>query len=174
MFACFFLEIVNYVVVNKTIENDPTWSKHIKEQCGDEDLKEAFQQRSMVDNGQIGFCFGCYFGLILAAKMWPNIHRGVLKNETLWKPVVRIMISALMMLPFGLVFLLLKPEHIENVYMLMIIKVLIPTFAMGFILFGISDRVNMKLNLLQVTEPTNCIEIPDPEISAINGNGEEV
>ena len=152
MFAGFFLEIINYVAVKKAIDNDPIWRTNISEKCGSDALKGAFETRSMIDNGDVAACFGCYFGLVFAAYKWPMMHRSVLKNETFWKPAARLLITLLMWIPSAFLFFYLKPSHIKNIYLLMLLKTLLPTFAMGFILFGVSDRVNLKLGLLELSE----------------------
>ena len=70
MFAGFFLEIINYVAVKKAIDNDPIWRINISEKCGSDAMKGAFETRSMIDNGDVAACFGCYFGLVFAAYKW--------------------------------------------------------------------------------------------------------
>ena len=75
MFAVIFLEIMNYITVQEAIENEPSWRRNITEKCGSDALRGAFETRSMIDNGDVGICFGCYFGLIFAAYKWPVLHR---------------------------------------------------------------------------------------------------
>ena len=84
--------------------------------------------------------------------MWPAIHRYELANETFWKPIARFLVALILMIPFLAAFVLVKRDHISNIYLLAIVKSLIPAFICGFILFGVADIVNMKIKLLELTE----------------------
>ena len=90
-------------------------------------MSEAYQSRSMLDSGIIGFNFGCYFGLILQSKAWPWIHLSELIDEAIWKPVVRLLVALLIGVPF-LTLALLGPNQIGNVYLLMFFSILLPGF----------------------------------------------
>ena len=110
-------------------------------------MVDAFQAKSMTDNGAIGQGFGAYLGLIFHAYMWPCMHSYELSQETWWKPFARLGVAVLMLVPF-LPLILLTSNQISNVYCLMFFKTFIPSFAEGFIFFGVADYVNMRLKLL--------------------------
>lgn len=101
----------------------------------------------MLDNGALGFSFGSYFGLVFHASRWPCLHAAQLINETKWKPIARFGVAIGLCVPVLLLYLL-GPNQIGNVYVLMFFKTFLPTLVSGFIIFGIADHVNMKLNLL--------------------------
>ena len=102
----------------------------------------------MLDNGGLGFSFGCYFGLLFHASKWPCMHVAELMNEARWKPFVRLAVTGGMCLPV-LSLYLLSTNQISNVYVLMIFKTFLPTLISGFIIFGLGDAVNIKLKLLK-------------------------
>ena len=62
------LEIVNFIVENNHIENEPLWIENIQAKCSHEDLDHAFQMKSMIDNGAIGLGFGAFLGVIYHAQ----------------------------------------------------------------------------------------------------------
>ena len=119
----------------------------------------------MHDNGLLALAFGSYFGLIFSAHQWPSLHARSLAHENLWKPVARLVVAALLCLPWLALFLV-KEDLISNVYALMVVNAFIPAFASGFILFGVADRVNMYLNLLQFSDFTEPL-INDMELGTI-------
>ena len=97
--------------------------------------------------GIVGIGFGAYFGVILQAKLLPGLHSRKLAGETWWKPILRLLIGVLMILPFGLLYLL-NEDQIKNQYVLMMFRTFVPTFAAGMILFCFMDQVSLKLGLL--------------------------
>ena len=58
------LETTNYVVVMQTIEDEDTWIKNITDKCPNAKMDEAFEAKSEIENGVMGFVFGCYFGVL--------------------------------------------------------------------------------------------------------------
>ena len=44
----------------------------------------------MIDNGLLGFPFGCYFGLVFEACQYPRMHTYELVNDSWWKKYVRL------------------------------------------------------------------------------------
>ena len=105
----------------------------------------------MIDNGLLGFPFGCYFGLVFEACQYPRMHTYELVNESWWKKYVRFLVTVGLCIPV-LAIGLIPGEF--NIYLMMLVKRFIPTFGSGFIIYGLSDWVNKKINLLQF-EPEN-------------------
>ena len=100
----------------------------------------------MMDYGALGLPFGSYFGFVFEAYKFPEMHTKELINEAWWKKFVRLLICVLLIVP-TIIFGLIPGEF--NVYLMMIIEGLIPSFLGSFIIWGLSDQVNKKLKLLQ-------------------------
>ena len=68
------------------------------------------------------------------------------EEQTVLKVIGRIVIAVLICAPIMALYLLGTPE-IPNVYLLMLVKSLLPTTVAGFLLFGMSDEVSLRLHL---------------------------
>lgn len=145
------VEVVNFVVLDSQIVNDPLWAEQITIKCPSENLAHAFEAKSMLDNGIIGIGFGAYLGVIYHAKHHPGLLTKRLSHETITRQVLRIFLGIALCLPF-LCLMMLKAEQIANVYVLSLLKTFSPTFISGFIVFGPFDDVAQRVNLLTFGE----------------------
>ena len=68
------------------------------------------------------------------------------EEQKVLKVIGRIVIAILICAPIMTLYLLGTSE-IPNVYLLMLVKSLLPTTVAGFLLFGISDEVSFRLHL---------------------------
>ena len=134
------------------IVDDPEWTTNITTKCPKENIEEAYGAKSMLDVGITAVGFGSYFGLILHARFYPLLTTFTLTDEKAWKPLVRLLVAALLCAPLGILYLTMSADVISNVYVLMVLKTFLPCFGGGFILFGVQDVVNMKLGLLKFEE----------------------
>ena len=132
---------------------DPDWTTNIKDKCPNADMDSAYSNKSEIQNGIIGLGFGAYFGIIFFAKRNPNSGTPNVQGEAWWKPVVRILITGLICGVVLLPYLLLKPDTISNIYVLMIFKTFLPTFATGFLLFcGLLEYIFVKIKALEIED----------------------
>ena len=69
----------------------------------------------------------------------PHTHP---KKKALARLVVAVVVSAPIMLLY-----LLSSDQIANAYLLMIFKVFLPVLIASFLLFGVTDQINLKLGL---------------------------
>ena len=83
----------------------------------------------------IGIGFGAFFGIVFYAKRNPNPGKPKVKGEAYWKPIVRILIILVICGIVLLPYFLLNLDNVSNIYVLMVFKTLLPTFAVGFLLF---------------------------------------
>ena len=58
------LETTNYAVVIHNTKDVGINVTNITEKCPDVKLDEAFAAKSEIENGVMGFVFGCYFGVL--------------------------------------------------------------------------------------------------------------
>lgn len=68
------------------------------------------------------------------------------EEQKVLKVIGRIVIAILICAPIMALYLLGTSE-IPNVYLLMLVKSLLPTTVAGFLLFGMSDEVSLRLHL---------------------------
>ena len=68
------------------------------------------------------------------------------EEQKVLKVIGRIVIAVLICAPIMALYLLGTSE-IPNVYLLMLVKSLLPTTVAGFLLFGMSDEVSLRLHL---------------------------
>lgn len=141
LFAVILIEIGNYLVQKPLIENDPYWAEQLSAKCTEKSLNHAFEAKSMLDNGIIGIGFGGYLGVIFHAKRHPGMMmRKLSQSEPWYKSILRIAVGLAICLPVFPLYLL-SSEEIANVYALSLLKTFTPTFAAGFLIFGVFDEV---------------------------------
>lgn len=80
--------------------------------------------------------------------MTPNFLTGRVTETTLWAAACRLMVACLVTAPWLLVRALIAKLEIEDPYLLMVFKRLLPAILMSLTLFYIADLVNHRLGLL--------------------------
>jgi len=88
--------------------------------------------------------------------------------------VVTLLLCGIVLLPY----VLLTPEVISNIYLLMLLKTLIPTFAAGFLIFcGLLEYIFQMMGALEIEEQFHDPLLDEPaqeernrEKSIINGS----
>ena len=96
------------------------------------------------------FLAGCYLGLVVDAKQFRGTIRGV--NQTnIRKSLFRVVLSALAIVPIFVcpVYLISSSRFVFAVLM---VKYAIPSFIIGFILFGHSKTIYERFNLINEEE----------------------
>ena len=71
--------------------------------------------------------------------------------------MLRLIVTVALIIPILLMYLL-SPSQIPNLYVLMLLKTLIPMTVVGYLLFGIADQVCSMFGLLDKA-PTNFDEL---------------
>ena len=92
--------------------------------------------------------FGTYFGLIQQSKSFGGmVNFNQPRKQVLLKTIFRMLVTGVLIIPFLLMYFLLTPKQISNLYALMLLKELLPLTIVGYLLFGIVDKVCSKFNL---------------------------
>lgn len=95
----------------------------------------------------MGIGFGGYYGLIVQSAKFDGMRHYLQPEEkTVLKIIGRIFTAILICAPIMTLYLL-STSQIPNVYLLMLVKTLIPTTVAGMLLFGFSDEVSLRLRL---------------------------
>jgi hypothetical protein len=98
--------------------------------------------------GVTGLLFGVYFGLLQQSKSFDGMTNYVQpKTKTVLKIITRVVVTVVLIIPIMLMSLL-SPDQIQNLYVLMLLKNLIPLTVVGYLLFGIADQVCAMFGLL--------------------------
>ena len=146
-------QILNYAIVSPRITIDPTWIEQITSKCGTSKLETAFQTLSLVQSGVTGLFFGGYFGCLFQTKYCEGMTKYQQPAEnSILKCAARLILSAGISLPILLLYLI-KVETIPNDYLLMFVKSLLPLTVSGFLLFGVTDEISLRVGLYD-----NCKE----------------
>jgi hypothetical protein len=79
------------------------------------------------------------------------------ETKTVLKIILRVIVTVALIIPVLLMYLL-SPSQIPNLYVLMLLKTLIPMTVIGYLLFGIADQVCSMFSLLDKA-PTSFDEL---------------
>jgi hypothetical protein len=94
----------------------------------------------------VGIGFGGYYGLILQSAKFDGMRHYLQPEEKIvFKIIGRIIQPVLICTPIMALYLL-GTSQISNVYLLMLVKSLIPTTFVGVHLFGFSDELSLRLH----------------------------
>ena len=95
-----YVTLITVQVINfehmKDYKNPAEWIKNVSEKCNFYDMSKVFQAKSLTDFGDITFVFGSFYAILVKAKFFPNLFTGILVNDTLWKNLLRPVISGLL------------------------------------------------------------------------------
>lgn len=123
-------------------------------QCGVQPLYKTFHYKSIVYLGFSPSIFTAYIGMILKEKLFPSMQRVTQEMlDTDWVTFgKRVLLSIAIPSPFMSLFFI-APWSMENLFLLMVMKTLIPTLGTMFIMFLLSDRYFFKYKLLNNPQP---------------------
>lgn len=134
------LVVVCYAIVSSTMEIPIEWEQNFIAQCGEFDADTAYYKDSMIGSGMFMAGFGSYYGILLQNQCFNGqCNFAMPKGYGLLKAILRLLVFILIMLPFLVVNMVLKYDHIPSVIGLMIVKTLLPMLIGCMILFGFGD-----------------------------------
>ena len=107
----------------------------------------------MLDNGPVIAAFGAYLGILISAHFAPGFTQRKLASDPLKLKIARLFMLLAMNVPQVFLYRMLNFKLISNVYLLMVIKCLLPTFLASFICFGYADRICDFAGLYNFEEP---------------------
>lgn len=103
----YFSQILTYILVNVSQKPDPAWAEQIYLKC--EKIKPGtgfvFNDLSVVMSGLTCFAYSSYLGVLAHRKLYGRFWTPMLKTS-IAKSLLRLIILALMVLPFALPFLI--------------------------------------------------------------------
>ena len=134
------------------------WVAQILANCpvSDQLSELIFQDAVFTEFGFIFYIMGCYYGLVIDAKEYRGTVRSV-NQTTITKTALRLSLSTI---PIGLIFLLpvLLIASRSMVLPILLIKYSVPSFLIGFVLYGYSRQIFQKFNLVNNEETSIVLE----------------
>lgn len=149
IFLMFFMIITIMFTVALSRFNPPIrWLAQISRDCPvSESLTELmFHNAVFVEYGISFYIFGCYIGLICDARQYKG-SIPQLNQTSLAKTAARIVLSIIPIIPIYVCPLFLINSS-RFLFVIMVIKYILPTFMIGFLLYGHSKVIYQRFNLV--------------------------
>ena len=147
--ACIVTAATFFIVDNTfTVPNEYIINLEAQPSCatGDELIRnKAWHYKSFVYLGMYGAGYGGYLGMLIHSKHYGGMGDDVMKNS-FWKIIVRYLVLAILAVPFALPFFFVP--WTANLYLLLFLKTMLPTFFMLFINFSFHHALCVKLRLI--------------------------
>ena len=133
----FMSQIATYLILDATFKPNPLWIKRIAEKCGKDTSKsnEILNYKSVVQSGMPAFSYGAYLGILLHRRFFGKVQLHSLKTS-FWKFVIRYLVLAVLAVPFAIPFLLIP--WTTGLAILIIFRMLVPSFGGGFVIYAFS------------------------------------
>ena len=147
------IEVVNYLVQDGNVKNDPTWSANIltNENCSEEDVMDhGFEQGSVVDSGLIGLGFGAYLGLLSYAKWDYNELKKKPQGLTFCKNFGRMILACVVCGVVGGLLHFMIGNLGSSLWFAALMKTYIPSMFVGWYVFWPHDKLSISCRLLDM------------------------
>jgi len=146
----FMSQVATYLIVESIYTPDPLWLKRIEEFCHIDVTKDRqiLNYKSLCQSGVPIFTFGAYCGTLFERRVFGTrlLSTYVESRLNLLKLLCRILFTAVLVVPFGLVLLLLP--WTLHLAVLVLIKNLLPAVLAGFFMFAFSSYLWKRFNLV--------------------------
>lgn len=113
------------------------------------------------------FTYGAYIGILLHRKTFPTLLSLKIKSRlNIWKFLGRLLIVAVLVIPFGLLLILIHTT--ADMALLVLLKYLFPAVVIGLLMFWFSSYLWFRFKLVELeTESTvsEMISIDDKKIA---------
>jgi len=106
--------------VLNNFENPQVWIDNIVPVCGEDSIKTAFQEQSLVAIGGASGFFGAFNGLLVQYKVTPGIVNGRAQEIPICKRLAKVAITLLLVLPWVAVIAISNNISIENPYVMLV------------------------------------------------------
>lgn len=145
----FSVQWIDYLIVEDTFVVPQEWIDNLALQCGSRDQNNTLQYKSLVYAGLCALAYGAYLGVLVHKHYYGIMWRHMFRTN--WKKfLLRYLVMGAMALPFGLPFLLIPWS--APLWVLLIFKTLLPTFAVSFVIFGFSHYFFERFGLINPDE----------------------
>ncbi|CDW89873.1 pap2 superfamily phosphatase [Stylonychia lemnae] len=144
----FIVTTIAYMASVSSFQPEYQWLYQISVKCPvSKQLNElVFHDAVYVEIGFIFYTFGSYLGLVIDSKEYKGTHRTV--NSTgVKQTLIRLAISILLIVPlYILPIFLIKSARF--VLLVLLVKYGLPSFLIGFVLYGYSKLLYKRFNLI--------------------------
>jgi hypothetical protein len=90
---------------------------------------------------------GAYLGILIQVRYFCTLDWPEMMGTNIWKSLLRLLVSVLILAPFGLMFVFIPNQNI-NIAIMIIFKTTFPLLAMFVVLFGFGNYIFVRLNLV--------------------------
>eukprot|EP00347_Sterkiella_histriomuscorum_P008639 403344328 len=149
MLVLFTVITICYLAAASDFVPETLWLQYISMKCPvSKQLTElAFHDASYVEFGLFFYLYGAYLGIVIDSKEYKGSHK--FQNQTeLKKTLLRLFLSILIIVPLYVLPLFLIKSS-KYVLLILVIKYAVPSFLMGFTLYGYSKLLYKRFNLIQ-------------------------
>ena len=124
------------------------------------DSNWIFNKKSISITGLSEMAYGAYLGILIQARYFRHIEWPDLLKTTMPKFFLRYIIVIVLLVPFGLIFILLPSN--SNLAVMIIFKTLVPVVLMMFCLFAFANFFFVKFHL--VNDAQSCLLPIDQQV----------
>ena len=110
---------------------------------------------TLLDIGNIFYCLGAFYGLLMQQIDTPGIIWGTLEDDSFLKMVARFLVSITLIIPYAFISKSMVLPNVvtqANSYSMFLIGRIIPNILYGVSLFYMADMLNVKLGILKVAK----------------------
>jgi hypothetical protein len=146
-------EVATYLIVDAVFTPDPMWLKRIQQNCNIDFTKDKniLNYKSLMQSGVPIFTYGAYIGILLQRKTFPTLLSLRIKSRlNIWKFLGRLLIVAVLVIPFGLLLLLIHTT--ADLALLVLLKYLFPAVVIGLLMFWFSSYLWLRFKLIETAE----------------------
>ncbi len=158
-------EVATFLIVDAVFTPDPVWLKRINKDCNIDITKDKniLNYKSLMQSGVPIFTYGAYIGILLQRKTFPTLLSLRIKSRlNIWKFLGRLLIVAILVIPFGLLLLLIHTT--ANLALLVLLKYLFPAVVIGLLMFWFSSYLWFRFKLIEAETETISSEMVDIDI----------
>jgi hypothetical protein len=144
-------EVATYLIVDAVFTTDPKWLKRIEEDCNKDATKDKdiLNYKSLMYSGIPIFSYGAYIGILLHRKTFPSLLSIKIKSRlNVWKFFGRLLIVAILVIPFGLLLILIRTT--ADLALLVLLKYLFPAVVIGLLMFWFSSYLWFRFKLVDL------------------------
>ena len=95
------------------------------------------------------FSYGAYIGILLHRKTFPSLLSIKIKSRlNVWKFLGRLLIVAILVIPFGLLLILIRTT--SDLALLVLLKYLFPAVVIGLLMFWFSSYLWFRFKLVDL------------------------
>ncbi|TNV78051.1 hypothetical protein FGO68_gene11152 [Halteria grandinella] len=139
-------QIAAYFYVDYNFQIPTLWIENLELKCSPQPLYKTFHYKSLIQAGMTPAAYTAYLGFIWKQKLFQG--QSVNLQTDIGRYFLRIIVIGSLCLPFGLLYVLV-PWSLGSIWLLLLLKTLLPCLGSMLLVFTFSDYLFIKLNLVR-------------------------